>query len=70
MKTAIIILAILTVVFWFAYKILLAAVVSDAVETFKTINGLSAIGALSGICRIFSWLCAAATVILLMILLI
>ena len=67
MKTAIIILAILTVVFWFVFKFLQAAVYSDTVETFKLNYGFSTIGAIAGVSRVLCWLCGAAFVILLLI---
>ena len=70
MKTAIIILAILTVVFWIAYKIFYAAIMADPVEAFRALHGGSVTAFISGLCRIFCWLCGVATVILLLILLI
>lgn len=70
MRTAIIILAILTVVFWIAFKVLLAATMANPMEYLKTTYGSLGTAFFSGICRIFCWLCGAATIILLMILLI
>ena len=73
MKTAIIILAILTVVFWIAFKLLYAAALANPIETIKSLYGFgTAFGTtfFSGLCRIFCWLCGAATIILLLIFLI
>jgi len=70
MKTAIIILAILTVVFWLAFKLLLAATLASPTETLKTMFGGIGTAFFSGLCRILCWVCGAATVILLLILLI
>ena len=65
MKTAIIILAILTAVFWIAFKLLYAA--ATLANPIGTLFGAAFF---SGLCRIFCWLCGAATIILLLIFLI
>ena len=73
MKTAIIILAILTVVFWIAFKLLYAATLANPIETVKSMYGFGTpfgTAFFSGLCRIFCWLCGAATIILLLIFLI
>ena len=72
MKTAIIILAILTVVFWIAFKLLYAATLASPMEIMKIMYGGGGSGTafFSGLCRILCWLCGAATIILLLILLI
>lgn len=66
MKTAIIILTILTFVFWFVFKFLQVAVYSDTVETFKLNYGFSTIGAIAGVSRVLCWLCGLATIVLLL----
>ena len=70
MKTAIIILAILTAVFWLAFKILYAITLANPMEALKSMYGGLGTAFFSGLCRIFCWLCGAATIILLLILLI
>lgn len=70
MKTAIIILAILTVVFWVAYKIFYAATMADPLESMKlAYGGGSILAFISGLCRLLCWLCGAAVAILLLIML-
>ncbi len=70
MKTAIIILAILTVVFWIAFKLLYAATLMNPMETMKSMYGGFGTAFFSGLCRVLCWLCGASTIILLLVLLI
>ena len=68
MKTAIIILAILTVVFWIAFRIFTAAVQADTVEVYKALYGRSVSAFLGGLCRLLTWLCGSAFIVLMLIL--
>ena len=68
MKTAIIIMAILAVVFWIASRIFAAAVQADTVEAYKALCGRSVPAFLGGLCRLLTWLCEGAFVVLMIIL--
>lgn len=66
MKTAIIILTILTFVFWFVFKFLQVVIYSDSIETIKLNYGFSDIGFIAGVSRVLCWLCGIADIVLLL----